>query len=843
MNSSQFAMTLQQEDKYLGLEPIKGYTLVESVGAGKIGTVYRAERQNPRHVLACKIISEGKLKKGWQRELEKVLALHDIDNVVQYHSHGTDNDRESRPYEFVMFQFIEGDNLHDYLDRPDVSLDMPFAEMLLVTVLDVLFACQKVGIVHGDLHDKNILIARPDPRVRNSRAKVYVADFGYGGSHNEVLPKDDFQELANIVADLLRRLTVAELDPRSKALYEPMKEFAAKRLRDASRTQHAQPERLIVEFDQLREAAQRASDVGSKDDGPKTPADYMWAEAMGFQKEEWRSLFVPEFLGAEDLLGKNNTILTGARGCGKTMVFRRLTELMDQIVGEPSGVKGADQFVGFYVNCRSFMDAFPWLPKPLKPGGQQQIMHFFHLAWFNEVCKTLGVCPIEDEQNHEWLDQFARTAFGTRYMLATEGTPVLAHVRAFIETEKERCRVLPLNSCEGLDHWPLARMDFLESLQEQLQQHVPWVGNRPLYLFLDDYTHPIIPTEMQRVLNPIIFKRRHTIYFKVSTESANSIALEGIRGKQMEVHHDFVLLDLASVSLHQPDAEKKSLLNKVFIPRINRHEPFVGKNLGLPELLGDTPYSSNELAWNMRNPQKYPLPGGKPGGKRLYWGCDVFAGMWASDIRTMVEMFADMLREANGQLDEKYTRIPETIQDRCCRYQGGEFLAFAQAIRDHELLKMLKRPRRAADYGNHLKNIVQAFVNVARHDLTKGPLVDNQGTESPKQAFRIEILDSFKPADEVAGYYEGLIRYHIFLQDWRGKSQRGMLTPRLYLNRILLPYVDLTFSGHDHIRLTNSEFNQLLANPGEFPKYYREKPRKNKSRCDDTGTPELGMGA
>src|SRR5207244_3113677 len=105
-----------------------------------------------------------------------------------------------------------------------------------------------------------------------------------------------------------------------------------------------------------------------------------WAEALGYRVEEWKDLFVPEFLAAQDLLSKNITILTGARGCGKTMAFRRLTAFMDKVIGESSRVKGAAQFVGFYLNCRDLVEAFPWLPSKVTKGMQQQIIHYFHLA-------------------------------------------------------------------------------------------------------------------------------------------------------------------------------------------------------------------------------------------------------------------------------------------------------------------------------------------------------------------------------------------------------------------------------------------------------------------------------
>jgi hypothetical protein len=72
-----------------------------------------------------------------------------------------------------------------------------------------------------------------------------------------------------------------------------------------------------------------------------------------------------------------------------------------------------------------------------------------------------------------------------------------------------------------------------------------------------------------------------------------------------------------------------------------------------------------------------------------------------------------------------------------------------------------------------------------------------------------------------------LIRWHIFLQDWRGKSVRGMLTPRLYLNRILLPFCNLTFSMHDNIHLTNREFIYLLTKPKNFFEDWKKKKQVN----------------
>ena len=100
-------------------------------------------------------------------------------------------------------------------------------------------------------------------------------------------------------------------------------------------------------------------------------------------------------------------------------------------------------------------------------------------------------------------------------------------------------------------------------------------------------------------------------------------------------------------------------------------------------------------------------------------------------------------------------------------------------------------------------------------------------TYAPKQAFRVEIVDQFDVPVDLQDNLHGLLRWHIFLQDWRGKSVRGMITPRLYLNRILLPYANLTFSTHDSISLRNSDFVRLLRDPKTFLKYWEKEKRRH----------------
>jgi len=818
------------KDPYIG-RTVNGYRLTRKVGEGRIGSVYRAEREAYlADVLACKIIPEGRLKSGWERELEKVLQLRAVPHVVQYHQHGSALDANYRPFIWVLWNYIDGINLSEYIKSRPWPLDMAFVESITQIVLTVLHACKACGIQHGDLHEGNILISKPDPRLPNSPRTVWVSDFGYGGSHNELEPKDDYRQLFAVVSRLLGALDSSSLNPRDRVMHERLGSFLKKRVLELESTQGkyvANPDALLKELVRESVVAERESAAAAKGEDSREPGDYLAAEALGYRVEEWKELFVPDFLAAQNLLSRNVTVMTGARGCGKTMAFRRLTAYMDRVIGAPSGVKGADQFVGFYLNCRDLVEAFPWVPKKLKEGTEQQIIHYFHLAWLSEICRTLAICRSGKDDGFEWLDGFLAGLFKDKYSALPQGADVLTHVSAFLDDEKERCRLVDLGKCTGYDHWPLARADFLDMLQGQMESRVAWIGQKPLYFFLDDYTIPLTTREVQRTLNPIVFKRRQSLFFKVSTEAATSFARAGRHGKPLELHADFELVDLGTESLHQGDAAKIDLLDKVFRPRIDRHDALKRKDLGLEDLLGKTPWSNNELARIMRDETR-----DRPHERVLYHGVRAFAGMWASDIRVMIQMFADMLRDANGDIRTGTPVVKPAIQDRTYRAAGGEFLVLAESVVDPSIWEGYKPLRKGTEtYGEHLKDIVEAFVNVSRYELMEGPMVSNQGKRNPKQAFRIEIVDPFELPAEAHRYYEGLIRWHFFLQDWRGKSVRGMITPRLYLNRLLIPYCTLTFSSHDNIPMTNEEFARLLRRPREFPAYWRDKTRNN----DKTG--------
>lgn len=150
--------------------------------------------------------------------------------------------------------------------------------------------------------------------------------------------------------------------------------------------------------------------------------------------------------------------------------------------------------------------------------------------------------------------------------------------------------------------------------------------------------------------------------------------------------------------------------------------------------------------------------------------------------------------------DDVMPRIPSRLQNRAIREAAGGFLRNLHSIPKH---------------GDQLVAIVTAFGNVA-HSYLKFRTSRNEVGNPPHQASRIEPYEPFTLSEPAQLLYEELLRYSVFIEDFRGKSRRGKVVPRLFLRRFLIPHFNLTFSTRDSVELEPAEFEQLLLNPSVF---------------------------
>jgi eukaryotic-like serine/threonine-protein kinase len=143
------------------------YTLLEILGEGGMGAVYRAEQFQPvRRQVALKLIKTGM---DWRVVLARfdaerqALALMDHPNIARVYDGGATE--ANQPF-FVM-ELVNGVSITEYCDQHRLPVRARLE--LFVAVCQAVQHAHQKGIIHRDLKPSNVLIAevdgRPTPKV------------------------------------------------------------------------------------------------------------------------------------------------------------------------------------------------------------------------------------------------------------------------------------------------------------------------------------------------------------------------------------------------------------------------------------------------------------------------------------------------------------------------------------------------------------------------------------------------------------------------------------------------------------------------------------------------------
>jgi len=168
------------------------YTIVEQLGAGGMGEVYRATDANLQRDVAIKVLrpqmaSDRDMVARFQREARALAALNHP-NICTIYEIGTEDGLV-----FIALELLEGANLRQRMaGKP---LELKTALTLAIQIADALEAAHSRGIVHRDIKPANIFVA--------SREHVKVLDFGIakvvhsGDSGAAAKPTDGDTDLTN----------------------------------------------------------------------------------------------------------------------------------------------------------------------------------------------------------------------------------------------------------------------------------------------------------------------------------------------------------------------------------------------------------------------------------------------------------------------------------------------------------------------------------------------------------------------------------------------------------------------------------------------------------------------
>ncbi len=148
-------------------ETVYHYRILDKIGEGGMGVVYRAEDINLRRTVALKFLSPSSDISGSTREriMKEARAAASLDhqNICAIHEVEELDDKL-----FIVMAYCKGRTLGNLIkdNRPDLKASLN----ILIQIAEGLGAAHEAGIIHRDIKPANVIVS--------DRGKVKIMDFG-----------------------------------------------------------------------------------------------------------------------------------------------------------------------------------------------------------------------------------------------------------------------------------------------------------------------------------------------------------------------------------------------------------------------------------------------------------------------------------------------------------------------------------------------------------------------------------------------------------------------------------------------------------------------------------------
>ena len=711
----------------------------------------------------------------------------------------------NRKYEFIWFKSrcVRGQSLKKFLASNtnfDANIEvLRYIENMTVALEELQF----LGFSHGDLHDRNIMREVVGENSALPEIQYVLIDF------SEAYPVEETQEglskdieefgkhLRGFYDAIYRRAVISREDEK---LLGAISHIPG--LLNGTAPESMAISRPSYVLERFKEGLRANEEVSRKLTDPFHPlsAEYIANEAL------LTDLCFIDVWWTAKLKENSNVLLIGPRGCGKTMIFKRL-RLKTKVAARKTNEIKADPYLGFYIPCESiFYMRFSDLTEVNIEEKKDALILFFNMTMFSEVSSALSRMSdslgpmsqsittvmgklLEEEIGTLWQELSFPSSVVSLDELSTLAESIMRHIRKSL--------------AYGEAIHPRGALDFVTRLVQMLKEQIPSLSNRYFIFFLDDYTEERVPIRLQEILHPIVCQRSSDICFKLSAHMFGSIynvqrplALD--EGRNIEV----INLGTAYLNRNRRRVESKILV-KILNDRFKHSAEYQGT---INQWLGDTSYPGGRtLSWALHDV--------KTRNKVKYHGLKCLMDLCTGAYSEMIRLVGDIFREANLGPNSLVQRIDPGIQSRAIEKASREYLSRIRHIRPD---------------GQKLFNIVNCFGELSKNLLYEHPLVgqgkDSRGQvrQDPYDLLNIYVDNLTSTSKAARQVWQRLQKASIFVDTGVATSQRSVIADRATLRRIYCPAFKTTLTSSEHLQLTKDQFEWFMDKPEEFSKHYAE---------------------
>ena len=172
-------------------KPEDNYKIINKLGKGSFGSVYKVKNKITGEIRAMKIIkntsindNDGMANKKFLKEIQ-VLKELEHPNIIKIFEYYIDN-----RYHYIITELLTGGELYETILKCQ-KFNEKKAAYIMKQILSALNYLHSKGIVHRDIKPENILVQNDDKKNKNYLDEIHIKLIDFGASNffkeNEIL--------------------------------------------------------------------------------------------------------------------------------------------------------------------------------------------------------------------------------------------------------------------------------------------------------------------------------------------------------------------------------------------------------------------------------------------------------------------------------------------------------------------------------------------------------------------------------------------------------------------------------------------------------------------------------
>lgn len=712
----------------------------------------------------------------------------------------------------VGLEYIQGKTLKDYLQN-ETNLSGRTIAQIAIDLITILSELRKNEKYHNDLHPGNLLIEELNPSKKrlgevDENIKVVAIDLGSldqkTKSNDESQRVGDLHWVANCLNVLSRKVTdnseyYDEKDWRLAFLLQEKADYLKPAIIYQKQITY------VDLINQIKDTFYQHSNPWKEELKLKSFDDSVNAQSL-------RPWYVPNLF-----VDQNNTwlnsisikgpqVITGMRGCGKTMLLRALEfharlvpqnederqkseKIIDRLINN-------EEYIGLYVSCVKLLDF-----------NASNIED--RIDVFEPYSKLFLGFAIQAIQSIRHLRDIDNTKIRNDYFIE------IAKNLSLIVSNSEELR--NVSSDYDLENWLKKYLNSLSDgksiykinihpkiafpqLAEGIKKSSEIFSNSYVYFLLDDVSSRYLSdNNILKLVSELLFQDE-TCAFKFTTEAQTleMVIMAPGNTSQAKIGRDYTIFDLgAEVNriIHENHHEGKDFIEKILSKRA-RYFPQHPKNISIPKILGDKTLIS--IAENIVREEKASEK------KGIYHGISALTAVCVGDLGDVITLYELILKRS----DRKTFPIAANIQN-------ASYLELCNS-------RLYDLNRKDTSY----LDFVQSFADASHHLLIQSAIKKARGeTKKLRQYTSIFINITFGDKDKQYKRIRDLIDAGIFNLHGgpeASRTNRQGLNPqqqfKLIFRKLYGVSKHIGLSSADRFEISGEELYNWLENPKEGKK-------------------------